>query len=157
MKTSPLLLVLLCACASSTPVVQEATLEPEAVPVEVVLAPVSHDGPLRADPAIYDCGLIPDQQHCEFDIRLTQVSDGVVEIDEVTQNASPYARLGIVEHRTGFSRDLPYQMDSGETLRVLFAYRRADPTEEVGGSVFVNYRSGGDSYTLEVPVAADAP
>jgi len=137
--------------------VQEAPPEVETGPVEVVLIAVPHDGPLAASPATYDCGIVPDQQHCEFDIRLTQSADGALEIDEVTQNASPFARLGIVEHRTGFGRDLPYQMGPSETLRVLFSYRRDDPTENVRGSVFVNYRFAGEAYTLEVPVVSAAP
>lgn len=139
--------------ASSTTTAPQTTPEPP--PPEVPdLSPVPHDGPLRADPAVDDCGEIRDLFPCELEILLTHNSAEQLVIDEVAQNFSPFARVDLIEERTAFTRDLPYTMGSRDRLVVLFYYRRDDPNEQVGGSIVVSYRVGARAYELEVPIGA---
>ena len=114
-----------------------------------------HLGPMNATPEAFDCGHVPDLSHCEFDIMLTLSDVEEVEIQSVSQDFSPFARLGLVEHRTGFGRDLPYVMRGEDQLRLIFSYRRDDPGETIGGGLFVNYVFNGETFRLGVPVNAE--
>lgn len=117
--------------------------------------PGAHLGPMNATPEAFDCGYVPDLSHCEFDIMLTLSDVDEVEILSVSQDFSPFARLGLVEHRTGFGRDLPYMMRGEDQLRLIFSYRRDDPMETIGGALFVNYVLNGETFRLGVPVNAE--
>ncbi len=141
---------------SSTPVVDESP-EPTPEPVETYVPPepVPHDGPLSVDRDVYDCGEIPQGYTCEFESIVTQTTDHDLIIDQVAQNFSPYARVDLLEDSTAFGRDLPYAMAPDDVLRVAFVYRRDDPNEEIGGSVFISYQDGPNEYELEIPIGVD--
>jgi hypothetical protein len=123
----------------------------------VIAQPIPHDGPLQADPAAHHCGLIIDYETCSLEVTLTNTSGDMLVIDAVRQDFSPTATTGLIEIRTGFDRDLPYDMSGGEALGLLFDYRRRDPDEVVGGAVVVRYHLGDTSYELEIPISAENP
>lgn len=150
------LILLQVGCSASS--VTEPAVNPEptiTVAPRRELAAVSHEGPLAVSPGFYDCGEILEGLVCEFDIEISHREEADLEILEVAQDFSVFARIGLVEHRTGFSRDLPYLMSSQETLRLLFSYRRDDPGEVVGGSLYIRYRQQDLEHRLEIPVGAD--
>ena len=120
-----------------------------------VLAPVPHDGPLAVEPGFYDCGEIPEFTICEHEFDVTHGEEEAVEILDVAQDFSVYARIGLIQDSTAFSRDLPYSMSAQDPLRLVFSYRRDDPEEVVGGSLFLRYVHGGREYRIEIPVGAD--
>jgi hypothetical protein len=154
------LAVILAACGSApvdrpepTPVPTPEPSQPAAAETEP-LAPIPHDGPLEASPGFYDCGVVPELERCDFDILLTNSASEDLVIQSIRQNVSPWAAIGLVDHNTGFDRDLPYTM-GGERLRLLFSYRRDDSAEVAGGSLFVEYRHQGRDLRLEIPVRVD--
>ncbi len=59
-----------------------------------------------------------------------------------------------MEDRTGFNRELPYDMLPSDRLRLLLSYRHTDPTEQIGGEMVVSYTFEGTNYRLYVPVGA---
>lgn len=158
MRHPRLVAVILCCAAllfscSSTPVV-DVVPEPTLPQVEVYVPPepVAHEGPVSVDLDVYDCGEIPVGYTCEFESIVTQTTDHDLIISQVAQNFSPYARVDLVEDSTAFGRDLPYTMLPDDVLRVIFVYRRDDPDEEIGGSVFISYQDGSTEYELEIPI-----
>lgn len=157
MRRPRLVAMILCAVflfsCSSPPVVDDVP-EPTPPPVEAYMPPepVPHQGPLSVDLDVYDCGEIPVGYPCEFESIVTQTTDHDLIISQVAQNFSPYARVDLVEDSTAFGRDLPYSMLPDDVLRVIFVYRRDDPDEEIGGSVFISYQDGSNEYELEIPI-----
>lgn len=150
-----LLSVGLAACAGSPPPPAPPPVVVAPEPIE--LSPpqaVPHDGPLVATPDVHDCGTVPEGLTCNVESVLRHRSDQVVIIGEVAQNVSAAAFVGLIDNRTAFDRDLPYTMPSSDRLRVVLDYRRDDPDEVIGGSMFVRYQHGGDDYVLEIPVQA---
>lgn len=160
-RASLALALILAACGGSAPVDRS---EPTPLPTpehtsptaaeREPLGPIPHDGPLQATPGFYDCGVVPELERCDFDILLTNSASEDLVIESVRQDVSPWAAIGLVDHNTGFDRDLPYTM-GGERLRLLFSYRRDDPSEVAGGSLFVEYRHQGRNLRLEIPVRLD--
>ena len=148
----PILLQIGCSAGTT---VTEPVSEP-AINVEPrrVLAAVPHDGPLTVEPGFFDCGEIPEFTICDHEFMVTHAEEEDVEILDVAQDFSVYARIGLIQDSTAFDRDLPYGMSAQDPLRLMFSYRRDDVGEEVGGSLYIRYAYAGTEYRVEIPVGA---
>ncbi|MBN1944922.1 MAG: hypothetical protein JW797_04560 [Bradymonadales bacterium] len=109
---------------------------------------------MQADPAVHDCGAVPQLAVCEVESTILNSSDEPLVIDRIAQDVSFWGAIGLVEERTGFTRTLPYTMEPGEQLRLLFSYRYRSEHDEPPqpGAMFVRYTWSSNRYELQIPI-----